>query len=59
VRLQHVWILIFFAISGALLCFFGCRLLETNGIRWACLPLLFFVLLVVMFLTVGTRHTMR
>ena len=57
--MQHGWLLIFFAIAGAVLYYFGCRLLETNGLSWACVPLLGLVILVFLFLTLGTRHTVR
>jgi hypothetical protein len=57
--MQHGWLLVFFAVAGAVLYFFGCRLLETNGYHWACVPLLGIVILVFLFLTIGTRHSVR
>jgi hypothetical protein len=57
---QNYVVLIFWAIAGAVLYHFGCRLLEANGYsQWPCLFLLAAIVLVFVFLSAGRRRSVR
>lgn len=57
---QNVVVLVFWAIAGAVLFHFGCRLFEANGYsHWPCLVLLAAIILVFVFLSAGTRRSVR
>ena len=52
--------LIFWAVAGALLYHFGCRLLEANGYsHLPCIALLCVIVLVFIFLGAGRRRSVR
>jgi len=57
---QNVVVLVFWAVAGAVLYHFGCRLFEANGYsRWPCIILLAVIVLVFVFLGVGRRRSVR
>ena len=57
---QNAVVLVFWAIAGAVLYHFGCRLLEANGYsHWPCIALLCAIILVFVFLSAGSRRSVR
>ncbi len=57
---QNAVLLVFWAVAGAVLYYFGCRLLEANGYsRWPCIFLLAVIVLVFLFLGGGSRRSVR
>ena len=57
---QNFVVLIFWAVAGAVLYHFGCRLLEANGYsRLPCLALFGAIVLVFVFLSAGRRRSVR
>jgi hypothetical protein len=57
---QNAVVLVFWAVAGAVLYHFGCRLLEANGYsNWPCIVLLGAVVLVFVFLSAGRHRSVR
>ena len=57
---QNVWVLVFFSIAGAVLFRFGCQLLDANGYSHGyCIALLCMIVLVLVYLSAGSRRAVR
>ncbi len=57
---QNFILLVFWAVAGAVLYHFGCSLLEANGYsHWPCIALLAMIVLVFVFLSAGSRRSVR